>query len=508
MLSRLKLPAPLPALALLAVATLWLCCSLPLVAQEAYYWTYAQHPDLSYFDHPPMVAWLIWLGTQCFGDGSLGVRLGTWLCGLTATWLGLQLLVDFGVDERGQTAWVALGILSPIVTMTHFLANPDAPLVAAWTLTLWALWRARGGKVGWWVLAGLGAGLALTSKYSAAFLGLGGMLLLLADGAMRRQLRTAKPWLAVLVAALVFMPVVAWNWQHDFESFRFQSTERLSRGQLGLRWFGQFVGGQLLVLHPALAVAMPLSIWFLLRRVRTDARALHLLVFGLPMVGYLLVQSLWIQVKINWLAPSYVALLLGVVWWWREGNHGQWLHSRAARWLMASLALVPMLLPFAPALRVIPSGRGSSWTGWQQIAESAERWEECLDTKDQIEGNTFFFAADYRDAAQLGRNLQLLWEETAHHNDGAAGEPTLAQNVFGLRALQFDHWAQPEHCIGQDAVFVLPRPVGREAMVRQAAACFARMELVEHVAIAPLGIDLVQADIYCCYGYKGPEQPR
>jgi hypothetical protein len=38
-----------------------------LVPQEAYYWNYAQHPALSYLDHPPMVAWLIGLGTKVLG---------------------------------------------------------------------------------------------------------------------------------------------------------------------------------------------------------------------------------------------------------------------------------------------------------------------------------------------------------------------------------------------------------------------------------------------------------
>src|SRR5262245_56411633 len=67
------------ALAGVAATGAWLALTLPVFAQEAYYWAYAQHPDLSYFDHPPMVAWLIWFGTLLFGDGVVGVRLGTWL---------------------------------------------------------------------------------------------------------------------------------------------------------------------------------------------------------------------------------------------------------------------------------------------------------------------------------------------------------------------------------------------------------------------------------------------
>jgi 4-amino-4-deoxy-L-arabinose transferase-like glycosyltransferase len=77
-----------------ALATAWLCASVPVFAQESYYWCYAQKPDLSYFDHPPMVAWLIWLGTACFGDGAWGIRAGTWLCGLGATAVGAIEIVE------------------------------------------------------------------------------------------------------------------------------------------------------------------------------------------------------------------------------------------------------------------------------------------------------------------------------------------------------------------------------------------------------------------------------
>src|SRR5262249_40494218 len=41
--------------------------SVNLIPEEAYYWNYAQHLDWGYLDHPPMVAWLIWLSTSIFG---------------------------------------------------------------------------------------------------------------------------------------------------------------------------------------------------------------------------------------------------------------------------------------------------------------------------------------------------------------------------------------------------------------------------------------------------------
>ena len=39
-----------------------------LLPEDSYYWNYARHLDIGYLDHPPMVAWLIWLGTAVFGD--------------------------------------------------------------------------------------------------------------------------------------------------------------------------------------------------------------------------------------------------------------------------------------------------------------------------------------------------------------------------------------------------------------------------------------------------------
>ena len=103
----------------MAAASAWICATMPVFSQEAYYWTYAQHPDLAYFDHPPIVAWLIWIGTHVFGDGSIGIRLGSWLCGLGTTWLGVLMLRDFGIGRIGQSLWVLLSIGVPMMAMVH-----------------------------------------------------------------------------------------------------------------------------------------------------------------------------------------------------------------------------------------------------------------------------------------------------------------------------------------------------------------------------------------------------
>src|ERR1051325_615393 len=60
---------------------------IDLAPQEAYYWNYAKHPALSYFDHPPMIAWVISAGQFLLGKSALSVRLGGLVMSLLSSWL-------------------------------------------------------------------------------------------------------------------------------------------------------------------------------------------------------------------------------------------------------------------------------------------------------------------------------------------------------------------------------------------------------------------------------------
>jgi len=480
-------------------ALLWL--AMPIFAQESYYWCYAQHPDLSYYDHPPMVAWLIWLGTGLFGDGAAGLRAGTFLCGMGTLFAGLQLLRMFDAGERAVRAWLLMAVAVPTFVSVRFLTNPDPALCCFWMLTMVALWKARRGSLGWWLLAGLFAGCALLSKYTAAFLAVGGAIVLLFDPQMRRQLRRPGPYLGVVVAAVTFLPVLLWNFGNDFESFRFQTSGRWDKAELTLRWFGELLGGQLLVLNPVVAIAVPLATIWLVRRVRDrDATALWLLAFGAPLVLFFLANSLFVQVKINWLAPAALPLLLGVALWFERSGVAVARPIAVRRGAGVMIAAAALML-LAPLVEFFPQRRGSSWTGWHEIAARAEHWEGFIDEPDGLEGNCFFFAGDYRDAAQLTRNLK---EVVAEIEPGEVVEPTMAQNVLGRQALQFDHWQDPRGCLGQDAIFVVTRPEQREDLVQAVRGRFDRIERVERVSVKRLGFEVLAADIYVCRKYRGP----
>ena len=89
------------------------------------------------------------------------------------------------------------------------------------------------------------------------------------------------------------------------------------------------------------------------------------------------------------------------------------------------------------------------------------------------------------------------------HPEEPPVEAVMAQNALGRSALQFDHWEAPSKHVGQDAIFVLPRADQRQVLVDEMRARFASAELVEHVNVDRLGIQVMSADIFVCRNYKG-----
>src|SRR5437867_5697616 len=74
-------------LALLTVVRFVLAGQVELTSHETYYWLYGKHPAAGYYDHPPLIGWMIWLSTTLFGDGPLAVRLLSVIGGSLGAWL-------------------------------------------------------------------------------------------------------------------------------------------------------------------------------------------------------------------------------------------------------------------------------------------------------------------------------------------------------------------------------------------------------------------------------------
>lgn len=139
---------------------------LPFYVDEAYYWVWSKVLAAGYLDHPPMVAFSIYL-TTIFGNSTFFIRLNALLCYLITTIIVYKLAKKIYNENTGIVA-AAIVALSPAITMGMSLATPDAPLVLFWALTIYFAYSAiyDGEKAKDYILAGLFLGLAMDSKYS------------------------------------------------------------------------------------------------------------------------------------------------------------------------------------------------------------------------------------------------------------------------------------------------------------------------------------------------------
>ncbi len=202
--------------------------SVELLPEEAYYWNYSRHLDIGYLDHPPMVAWLIKLGTAAFGQSQFGVRAGALCCAVITSVFTYRLTRNL-FDEASALAALALGQVLPFFFLSGLLMTPDAPLTAAWAASLYYLERALvAGKSSAWWRVGLCLGLGSISKYSIGLLVPVTLAFMLWDQGSRRWWRRWEPYVAALIAFAVFSPVILWNAQHEWASFAFQTSRRLA----------------------------------------------------------------------------------------------------------------------------------------------------------------------------------------------------------------------------------------------------------------------------------------
>jgi 4-amino-4-deoxy-L-arabinose transferase-like glycosyltransferase len=290
------------------ILRLLVSAGIPLTEDEAYYRLWAQAPALGYFDHPPMIAWWIWLGRSLIGDTALGVRLLPSLGCAVTTFLIFDLACVLGADRvtaRRAAIWYNATLL---VAAGGFLAVPDAPATLFWIASLWCIARAETGRgAPWWVGAGVAAGLAALSKYSALFLGPGVFLWLVVRPAGRESLSRPWPWVALAIGLAIFGLNVGWNAQHDWRTFTKQFG-RIAPHQFAPSNLADLLITQFLLINPLIALWLFRAVG-LTRRMRWDGGAL-LWLSSLPFAAYLLVHALHDRVQAHWPAPLYASFAM------------------------------------------------------------------------------------------------------------------------------------------------------------------------------------------------------
>jgi 4-amino-4-deoxy-L-arabinose transferase-like glycosyltransferase len=400
----------LAAIALIAVLTgmrVIYASVIDLRTDEAYYWTWSKENVLSFLDHPPMIAWFIRFGTAIFGDTNFGVRFA----GLLAMLVSQLLLADIVRRVTHDIRAVILAILMPEAALYYGLlmakVAPDIALIPFALAMIWSLVRlAETDDARWWLAAGLFAGFALLSKLTAIMLIPAVVAFMLVPDWRRRWLFSPYPWLAALIAVAIFSPVLVWNAQHDWASFRFQFVRASYSHPLSLRTLGEFFGlqfGQVgPILLPVVLSAVAISAWR--GYFKRDAIAVLLSTCVIVPFGYFLWKSLTLRIGDTWpmfLWPAgFAAVAINIVRL-REEKWPEWMVRSTISWVIAAIASGIVLVVLIFLYYVV-----SPWNfiGKTDPIGGEAGYEELVDrTKAELQktGATWVATTDYRTYAML-----------------------------------------------------------------------------------------------------------
>ncbi|HEY9012323.1 MAG TPA: glycosyltransferase family 39 protein [Devosia sp.] len=479
------LPWALAAGAFVAIK-LWIFVAMPPIGDEAYYWLWGQHPALSYFDHPPLHAWLLGLVSQLFGWNLYALRALTWVTFGATLWIFWDWSKRLAPEAPSLyfSRTTAIYLASPLFLAMGSIAFHDHLLIAlclasAHFMLLFAERFTRDGTgFRWLYLAALLLGLATLTKYNAVFLGLAFLAFLLFQPGMRKSLATPHPWLAALLSVAVQAPVFWWNFAEGFASYRFHLAERWVDPQ-------QATPAQLPVfILVTIIVLSPVVVWGTIRLIRHrpgvgfESTAKHLAMWLLGISSAAMVGlAFFVTVFFYWNIVGFLvvmpllAIVLRAAWL-------QWAHIAYGLVFGIALLVNQTVVPL-PALFGQFHWVTSSIYGWDEVATRVRALQN-------EHPDAFIAATTYGTASQLAFALKDA-------------------NVVALspRHDQFDFWFDPEAHVGQPAIIV----ADPFYVIGEVGDVFDGLQLVEQLAITRAGTAIFQPQIYFARAYRPPLPP-
>ena len=266
-----------------------------LMDDEAYYWMYSRYPDFGYFDHPPMIAFVIKAG-YFFFHNELGVRFFIVALNTATVYIIQQLL-----QRKNDFLYYAILGSMALAQVGGFIAVPDGPMLF-FTALFFLVYRKFIQQPGllYSMLLGVIAAALLYSKYH------GVLIIIFVLLSNPKLLKSYPIWLAGSVALLLFAPHLYWQYLNDFPSVQFHLNERIPSAYR-INFTTDYIFGQILLAGPILGW---LFLWsaFKYKPTSITERALKFTLAGIYV--FFLLSSFKYRVEANWTVPAYIALIV------------------------------------------------------------------------------------------------------------------------------------------------------------------------------------------------------
>ncbi|WP_254712392.1 glycosyltransferase family 39 protein [Polaribacter sp. BM10] len=404
-----------------------------LMPQDAYYYLYGQNLSLSYFDHPGMIGYILRLFTDIFGTSIFAVKFADFFI-TSLTILSFYKLASYFLSKQKLERAFILLASTIFISILSFNSTPDVPLLLFWTLSLISLYKAIFESKKWyWIFAGLAMGLAFNSKYTAILLQFGLLAFLIFSNKYRKLLLSPWLWFSLIISIAVTFPVWYWNYQNDFASFAFQSSERTSsitEFKISPNYFFGAIGHQMFLLLPVLFLIFITFTFKYVKKAVTkfkipQAKTLFLLAFFIPtFLGFFLLTPIY-WVKLNWMMPSYIT---GVI------IAGMFISKKLLKIQLIFSIVFHLLVSLQIIFYLVPIKSDDTWVGWKELATETEKLKEQYT-------DAFVFSNDnYKTSAALNFFMD---------------DKVYAQNIIGLPALHFDYLGDNLNDLkGKNAIFI------------------------------------------------------
>jgi hypothetical protein len=226
---------------------LWLAAGFPFTGDEAFFYQWGVYPDWGYYDHPPMVGWLLWL-LRHISDHPLALRLATvMLWSLIA--LGVVDLLKRMLPQTDAPRAYGLGILFLLLPFTWALnaVTTDTPLIFFMFCSGYCFLRMQdaGKWLSWAMFCGVFLGLALLSKFFA------GLLAIAYFVACCRSLKGWKQLVLIALCALPFFAInMAYNATHCWNNVMFNLVNRHEGANTSVKTIFVYLGMMLYLITP------------------------------------------------------------------------------------------------------------------------------------------------------------------------------------------------------------------------------------------------------------------
>ncbi|MDR2708889.1 MAG: glycosyltransferase family 39 protein [Elusimicrobiota bacterium] len=302
----------------LLVWKIFLSAKLELHPDEAYYWLWSKRLDFGYFDHSPMVAYFIKL-TTLWSDSELAIRFSLVFAMIILSVLLWKFSKAMFNDERMASASVIILNTMPIMLLGSIIITPDSPAFLFYSFTVYFLWKfIKTNSVKDCYLTGIFFGLALLSKYTVVLF-LPCLLIYMILDKKLFWFKNPHFYLSGIISFIFFLPVIIWNYLHDWISFIFQLGHGATRSQFHFNFPFEFLGAQCLTVGPIIFIGgLFASFAYLFSR---DSKKIFLACFCLPIIIFFMLTGLRTYPEANWPTFSFMIFALAAAHFFLSGKN-------------------------------------------------------------------------------------------------------------------------------------------------------------------------------------------